>query len=748
MKTVLGFSGALLLIAGLCALLQAREKSRVIPGSAVRFAPAHSIQWDAPSRTLRSTGEDPYGYLELPPDSIPIREVKIEFAGEPPHGRSNFYIYQYPANLDGEYLNDSYAVLGKIVPEAGGYFIRWKLGDSKIVRLDLPDDLDRTVEIRQITITSGPGTWINTLLWLCLLAGIAAPLWMLVREPVRKHGSLEAGIFTLLIVGKIILASDLRLVAIGSAMHDDALFVAQADALVHGNWLGDFNERTLTKGPIYSLFVAGAALAKAPLQQTESGLHALACFAFVLALRPLLPGAGARLLLFIILLFDPHTLSSEAVGRVLRSGIQPALTLFTLAGVIGMATRINGPPRGLIGWSLLAGVVLPTFWFSREEGVWLVPSLLLVGGVALLVALQNQSPGRALRVGLLVFPIVLWFAGVWALREINRHYYGAPITVDVKDGAFPRAYGALMRIKPVHPITTVPVPRECQDRAFAVSPAFATLRPELDGAVFAFWSVLSLNAVGGGGAPGEIRGGWYQWALREAAAKAGHYHNAAEASAFWARVADEVNAACDSGRVVADKPRSGMLPRLDTSLIGPWRKSLGHATEVVIRFSDFTTEVITVTNTPEQSALFTRLTHEPEAAGWAPPTRFTAARIRLSNAYKWCALPLTIVAVASAFVTAILALVRRPRSMAATAGTVPSPTERASAWSTCLLPPAILFALLGGALALMSIIALIDVTSFSAVHSIYLAPATPLVLATWILAPAWATRMLLRLPAR
>ncbi|MDB6128388.1 MAG: hypothetical protein JWM35_2284, partial [Verrucomicrobia bacterium] len=60
-----------------------------------------------------------------------------------------------------------------------------------------------------------------------------------------------------------------------------------------------------------------------------------------------------------------------------------------------------------------------------------------------------------------------------------------------------------------------------------------------------------------------------------------------------------------------------------------------------------------------------------------------------------------------------------------------------------LLCPGILLALLGGAFALMLIIALVDITSFSAAHAIYLAPATPLILATWVLAPAWAARLII-----
>jgi hypothetical protein len=69
------------------------------------------------------------------------------------------------------------------------------------------------------------------------------------------------------------------------------------------------------------------------------------------------------------------------------------------------------------------------------------------------------------------------------------------------------------------------------------------------------------------------------------------------------------------------------------------------------------------------------------------------------------------------------------------AGVLAVRKERLPAKLTTL---AVVLGLLGGATALIVIVALVDVTSFSALHAMYLAPATPLVLATWILAPYWA----------
>ncbi|MDB4474855.1 hypothetical protein N9023_07590 [Opitutaceae bacterium] len=51
---------------------------------------------------------------------------------------------------------------------------------------------------------------------------------------------------------------------------------------------------------------------------------------------------------------------------------------------------------------------------------------------------------------------------------------------------------------------------------------------------------------------------------------------------------------------------------------------------------------------------------------------------------------------------------------------------------------AVLLSLWGGATALALIVSLVEATSFPAVIGAYLAPAVPLIIACWVLAPAWA----------
>jgi hypothetical protein len=181
-------------------------------------------------------------------------------------------------------------------------------------------------------------------------------------------------------------------------------------------------------------------------------------------------------------------------------------------------------------------------------------------------------------------------------------------------------------------------------------------------------------------------------------------------------VADEINAACDDGRLEGGRPRSGFFPRWNNSFWAPLGPAVAGATAVVARFSDYKAQPYPSRGDPAMVGKFSRVIHEPAVADWLPPSFRTHIRIVLFNCYQQAGWPASIVAV---FATLMLA----------------RQTSRHLSWINELT---IIIGLCGGAAALILIVALVDVTSFSALHAMYLSPATPLVLATWILAPYWA----------
>ena len=347
----------------------------------------------------------------------------------------------------------------------------------------------------------------------------------------------------------------------------------------------------------------------------------------------------------------------------------------------------------------------------------MAPTLALITGCSLWQVWRSTVANRMIRAVYLVLPFVALIGALWTLRAVNHYYYNGWISVDAKDGGFPNAYGALLRITPAEEISGVPVTKETRLRAYAVSPTFAELQPILEGRTGTIWATHGWEKDDDHPhANQEIRGGWFGWALRQAAYETGYYRDAGTTSRFWQRVADEINAACDDGRLDGGRPRSGFFPRWTHSYWAPLGPAIAGATAVVARFSDYKAQSYPSRGDPVMVAKYSRVIHEPAVAEWLAPSFRTDIRIVLFNCYQQAGWPASVLA---AFATVMLA----------------RQAWRHRSWINQLT---IIIALGGGAVALILIVALVDVTSFSALHAMYLSPATPLVLAVWILAPYWA----------
>ena len=67
------------------------------------------------------------------------------------------------------------------------------------------------------------------------------------------------------------------------------------------------------------------------------------------------------------------------------------------------------------------------------------------------------------------------------LATMNWHKYGVFTSLEIHSSEFESAYSGLLRIKTKKFIRYYPVLKEARDKAYEVSPAFAELKPFLEG---------------------------------------------------------------------------------------------------------------------------------------------------------------------------------------------------------------------------------------------------------------------------
>ena len=325
------------------------------------------------------------------------------------------------------------------------------------------------------------------------------------------------------------------------APHDDGLFVSLGRYLSEGKWLGPFNEFTLMKGPRFSAFLAMGNWLGLPVSFELALFHCGAICLFVSIVRRYINSDIIAGVLYALLLWHPITLTLY-LRRILREDIYYAQTLIIFAGI---AFIFFCPRRwkSLVFHSVAVGALLGWFWLTREEGIWILPAIGLIGLAALVRAFRV---GRARELAVSSLIIFAVFASIQiGFRAVNLFEYGKFVGVDVEEKNFLAALKAIHSVRSggINPFVSVTL--GARKRIYAVSPAFASLAPYFDGPGGEGWTlsmcrVLPISC-------GDMPSGHFMWFLRGVAAAQGHYSSPAKASAFFGQMANEINNACARG---------------------------------------------------------------------------------------------------------------------------------------------------------------------------------------------------------
>ncbi|GAB5562813.1 MAG: hypothetical protein SynsKO_44600 [Synoicihabitans sp.] len=394
--------------------------------------------------------------------------------------------------------------------------------------------------------------------------------------------------------------------AIGGARHDDALFANLAAQIVRGNWLGPYDQLTLSKGPAYPIFIAMNFWAGLPLALTQQLLYVVACFVVVWALAPIVKAGWVRFLIVIFLVLNPFTYEGENMTRLLRQHLTVPLALIVVAGVMAILLRRRDEWANRWPWALLTGGALGVFFLSREEGIWIMP-LLVVGAVTLGVDAWKGGWLERCRWAIVVGLVSLTaWAPIMAISLKNERHYGWYGTVDFRAEEFQELVGALTRVTVGPERPYVQVSREAREAIYEVSPAFAELRPHLEEGPATAWVEKQKY-------PAEERQymtGWFNWALRDAMANAGKMETPRAFLDYCSQIAREVNEACDAGKLPAVGPRSGFMPRWHpeyaVAMKREWKRFLGEA----LQLEGFVTIVPSSIGTDDDIRAFVDLSYD------------------------------------------------------------------------------------------------------------------------------------------
>lgn len=396
--------------------------------------------------------------------------------------------------------------------------------------------------------------------------------------PVEKSGSLlEDRVLkwwiVCLVVFKFWLVQAQDLIAAFSP-HDDYLFVKLAKHILNGQWLGPYDNLTLVKGPVYPLFIAFSHHTGLPLLFVQHLIYALFCILVLVALRPLITRRWLLMSIFFLLLFNPFTYAYPGTGRAFRFGLSMPLVLALFSAMCGLLMRTSkGFCKQLI-WAATIGLLFSLLWYTREEGIWMLPSILLFGIYYLLIqeGLRRGTIFKRCCCLLLVPLIFLGFKTTFS--HLNQKYYGAPHIVELKAPEFQAALGGLMNINGHEVQPQIPVSDKSQEDAFRVSPSFKKLEPLFQEAAKGHQWLKS----------------YFIWTFRDIVSTGGYADSYPEALDFYAKIGEEIQAACTAGEIecLDRKPTIRPIWKSEYNKLIP--KHFWQIFKQAITFSSFTSE--------------------------------------------------------------------------------------------------------------------------------------------------------------
>ncbi len=326
--------------------------------------------------------------------------------------------------------------------------------------------------------------------------------------------------------------------------HDDYLFVKLAKHILSGTWLGPYDQVTLVKGPIYPLFIAAAHHTGMPLLLVQHLLYAAVCVVAIVALRPLIRAQWLLVLGFFFLLFNPFTYFYPGTGRAFRFGLSMPLVLALFSCMGALLIRYKYSLLNRTFWSVCAGVIFSLLWYTREEGIWLLPSIALFALYFLFIG-ENISFQKVLTRIALLLPILLVFTFfTTTFKQLNQKHYGAPYIIELKSPEFQSALGRLMNINVNETKRYIPVRIENQEAAYEVSPTFKQLQPYFE------------EAEKGSQLPRSF----YIWVFRDMVRKSGNADSLPEALDFYRKVGEEISAACAAGEIACIDRKPSIKP--------------------------------------------------------------------------------------------------------------------------------------------------------------------------------------------
>lgn len=353
-----------------------------------------------------------------------------------------------------------------------------------------------------------------------------------------------------------------------TAAYDDQLLIHYAQNLLNGDWLGDYNSKTLSKGISYSLFLVLANKLNLPYSILLGIFNILASLLMALSLRPIVKNRGYLFIVYLYFLFSPISFTNEYSTRIYRNAIVIPSVVVIVSCLLAIYFRKYRSMKSILPWMTMLAIIFPFYWFIREDSIWLVPfvvTALLISFIQIIIgpdfkikkelkqmiAQLTINKQKIEKLGLFLLPVVFFMMTIQFLGHKNEEVYGLNTLNDRASGEFAQVMKNLIRLDDGTTIneknSRIWVSREALNQAVAASPTFSKEANRIK-------ELYTTHAWTGAGKVKELKGDIIFWALRDVISESGYYrNNAKQTNDFWKKVNEELAKAYETGNLKKKK---------------------------------------------------------------------------------------------------------------------------------------------------------------------------------------------------
>jgi len=359
----------------------------------------------------------------------------------------------------------------------------------------------------------------------------------------KRISAAYIAILAVIIWFRLFLTGDRDILALNSP-HDGFWYVHTAANILLSR---PYDEMVSIHLPIYSIWLLFWHLLGVPARLAIDAGWLMASGYLAFSMGQLAKRGWVATVAFVYLAFHPYPLFLFDLS--LAETLFAVLYMVTLGGGIEL-WNCRSSRLSWRYWVALASYVcgFALAFHTRKEGVVLLVPIIVLAGWSWVDRQRCWSANgkRRFTIPLLVGPLLATLLVGTLLAGTNYLRWGVFARDELAAPGYRQVMSALNSIDVGRTPLHISVTTRTRSAAYDQSPTLRELEPFLEGAVGRSWSLHSESATG---ISGEIANGFFYWALRDAAARAGWHRNARTAEAKYSAVATELDQAFNTGRL-------------------------------------------------------------------------------------------------------------------------------------------------------------------------------------------------------